>query len=536
MGKRAAIYARYSTDLQDGRSIDDQVALCSDHAAREGLTVTATFHDRAKTSASIFGRDGLATMMEQAKAGKFDVVLVEALDRLSRDQEDLAHIHKRLTFARVDILTVHEGRADSVSVGLRGLMGTMFLDALRQKTRRGLAGVIREGRHAGGLSYGYRPVPGQPGLRTIHEAEAEVIREIFTRYVAGESPRAIAGELNARGVLPPRGSRWAASSINGNPQRGYGILRNPMYDGRLIWNRVRMVRDPDTGRRVNRENPVSEWQEVQVEALRIVPADLFRAAEARQKDQAHAAFAGKMTRQPPRPFSGLIRCASCGGSMTVHDRKGEAIRIRCSTATESGSCDNSARYRLDRIEAAIFDRLRAQLAHPAYLQEFVRTYAAERRRLTESARRDVARLDRAVSETAARYGRLVDMMARGLIEGPEAEAQVMAAKQAAAEARAARAVADTPETVVTLHPRAADAYAQALDTLAKQLTGPTTEFDRQAVDALRQIVTEIVVYPKLETGEAVAEVRGNMEALLGLDLPLVGGPVVARGGLEPPTP
>ncbi len=85
-GRRAAIYARYSTELQDGRSIDDQVALCREHAARSGLTVVATYDDRAKTSASIFGRDGLARMMEQARARQFDVVIVEALDRLSRDQ------------------------------------------------------------------------------------------------------------------------------------------------------------------------------------------------------------------------------------------------------------------------------------------------------------------------------------------------------------------------------------------------------------------------------------------------------------------
>lgn len=74
-GRRAAIYARYSSELQDERSIDDQIALCRDHAARCGLTVIATFADRAKTSASIFGRDGLARLMEQARARAFDVIL-----------------------------------------------------------------------------------------------------------------------------------------------------------------------------------------------------------------------------------------------------------------------------------------------------------------------------------------------------------------------------------------------------------------------------------------------------------------------------
>lgn len=534
-GRRAAIYARYSTDLQDGRSIDDQVALCREFATRGGLTVVALFEDRAKTSASIFGRDGLANMMEQAKARAFDVILVEALDRLSRDQEDLAHIHKRMSFARIEIRTVHEGIADSVSVGLRGLMGTMFLDALKAKTRRGLAGVIREGRHAGGQTYGYRAIPGKPGLREIVEDEAAVIRRIFADYAKGKSPRAIAGELNAEGILPPRGARWSASTINGNHARGYGILRNPMYDGRLIWNRVTMVRDPDTGRRVNRDNPVSDHQEVAAEHLRIVPADLFQAVEARRIDQSKAAARGDMTKAPTRPFSGLIRCACCGGGMVIHDRAGDAIRIRCSTATQSGSCDNTARYRLDKIEAAILDRLRAQMERPEYLQEFVRTYAAERRRLAESSRRNRAQIERQAADAAARYGRLVEMMAKGLIDGPVAEDQIMRAKAAAASARAELELAAMDDKVVELHPHAASAYARAIGDLSKSLRGTDGTFDSNAITALRKIVTRIVIHPKADSGDVLVEVLGHMEDLLDLPAPLVGGSMVARGGLEPPT-
>lgn len=535
-GRRAAIYARYSSELQDERSIDDQIALCRDHAARCGLTVIATFADRAKTSASIFGRDGLAQMMEQAKARAFDVILVEALDRLSRDQEDLAHIHKRMSFARIEIQTVHDGVADAVSVGLRGLMGTMFLDALKAKTRRGLAGVIREGRHAGGLSYGYRTVPGQPGVREIVDHEAEVIRRIFRDYVAGNSPRAIACALNAEGVLPPRGAKWAANTINGHQQRGYGILRNPMYDGRLIWNRVTMVRDPDTGRRVNRDNPAEAHHEVAAEHLRIVPADLFTAAEARRIEQSKAATRKQATRAPARPFSGIISCPVCGGGMAIHDRVGEAIRIRCTTATESGSCSNKARYRLDKIEAAVFDRLRAQLARPEYLKEFVRAYAAERRRLSEDARRDRSRIERAAQDTAAKYQRLIDMMARGLIEGPEADEQVLAAKTAAQRAKGELALAGEADRVVELHPQAAAAYTRAIEDLAQAMQRHDGTFDQDAIAALRRVITGIVVHPKSAEGDVLVEVFGHMDRLLNLDEPIVGGTVVARGGFEPPTP
>lgn len=530
---RAALYARYSTELQDERSIDDQLAQARDFATRRGLTVTHEFADRAKTSASIFGRDGLAALMAAAKARAFDVLVVEALDRLSRDQEDLAHIFKRLKFAGISIVTVHEGTADAVSIGLRGLMGTMFLDALKQKTRRGLAGVVRDGRHPGGLTYGYTQRPGgKAGERDIVAAEAEVIRRIFAAYVAGHSPRAIAEALNADAILPPRGRRWNASTINGNPARGYGILHNPIYDGRLTWNRVTMVRDPDTGRRVNRDNPRADWQETAVEALRIVPPDLWAAAQARHGHQADTYAKRAMTRRPPRPFSGLIRCGCCGSGMSIHDRAGDAIRIRCSTANESRSCTNTVRFRLDRIEAAIFEQLRAQLDRPEYLAEFVRTYAAERRRLSAEMRRDKAAAERRAAEAAARYARLVDMMARGLIEGAEAEAQVIAAKSARAEAERQLDLARAEDSVIELHPHAAQAFTRAISTIAEALKAPGGRFDADALDALRRVIVQIVVHPQPATNDALIEVHGNIEDLLGIAAPIVGGEFVARGRSE----
>jgi len=90
--RRAAIYARFSTELQHERSIDDQVAVCRSYAERNELEVVGVFDDRARSGASIYGRDGLLSLLDSARDGAFDVIVIEALDRLSRDQEDLAGI------------------------------------------------------------------------------------------------------------------------------------------------------------------------------------------------------------------------------------------------------------------------------------------------------------------------------------------------------------------------------------------------------------------------------------------------------------
>jgi DNA invertase Pin-like site-specific DNA recombinase len=96
--KKAAVYARFSTDLQNERSIEDQITLCRDYASREGINIVEVYEDRARSGGSIMGRGGLLRLLDQARHRSFDVVVVEALDRLSRDMEDLAGIHKRLSF------------------------------------------------------------------------------------------------------------------------------------------------------------------------------------------------------------------------------------------------------------------------------------------------------------------------------------------------------------------------------------------------------------------------------------------------------
>jgi DNA invertase Pin-like site-specific DNA recombinase len=368
--KRAAIYARFSTDLQSERSIEDQVALCETFAAREGLEVVARFDDRARSGGSMIGRDGLMNLMEAARLRAFDVLVVEALDRLSRDMEDLAGLHKRLSFLGIEIRAVHEGQVNTMLVGLRGLIGQLYREDNAHKVRRGMAGVVRDGRAAGGLTYGYR-VAGERGRRVIVEEEAAIVRRIFEDYLAGRSPRDIAAALNREGVRPPRGASWNASTINGSKARGHGILRNPVYAGRLVWNRVRMVKDPETGKRVSRVNPASEWQTADAPQLAIVPRDLFDAVQRRKEERSH--MMPEEQRRPRRLLSGLLRCPACGGGMTVKGGKGgkdSRTRIQCSRHRESGVCASAKTFYLDVVERTAVDLLRRELTSPDVLTEY----------------------------------------------------------------------------------------------------------------------------------------------------------------------
>lgn len=199
-----------------------------------------------------------------------------------------------MAFAGVRIVTLSEGDVTHLHVGLKGTMNALFLKDFADKTRRGLRGRIKDGKSGGGLCFGYDVVrqldaAGEPirGGRTVNEVEAGVVRRIFTEYVGGKSSRTIAWELNKEGIRGPQGAAWGPSTIHGNPKRGVGILYNELYVGRLVWNRLRYLKEPDTGKRVSRLNPATEWVVQDIPGLRIVDNETWDKAKAHQQALAY---------------------------------------------------------------------------------------------------------------------------------------------------------------------------------------------------------------------------------------------------------
>ena len=103
--------------------------------------------------------------------------------------------------------------------------------------------------------------------------------------------------------------------INGNLKRHSGLLYNEAYIGFLIFNRIAMIKNPETGKRISRPNPPEKWQVVAAPHLRIVPDEVWDDVQARKK-----IYGGQRTyerRRPRHMFSGLVRCGACGGSYTI---------------------------------------------------------------------------------------------------------------------------------------------------------------------------------------------------------------------------
>jgi site-specific DNA recombinase len=376
---RAVIYARYSSDLQREASIEDQLRICRERASREGWTIVDTYTDIASSGSNSF-RKAYKLLHDQSRLRKFDIVLAESLDRLSRDQEDIAALYKEMCFNRIQIVTLADGVVNELHVGLKGTMNALFLKDLAAKTHRGMRGRVENGRSAGGICFGYRVRRefnhiGEAirGGRDIDPDQAKVINRIFELFAAGHSPKAIARKLNGENQSGPNGRDWRDTTIRGHCERGTGILRNELYIGRLVWNRQSYVRDPSTGRRLSRPNPKSEWIVEAVPELRLVSQDLWdrcaeRLGEIAESPTAQALKKSQfwLKRRPKGLLSGLVRCGTCGGAMVTIGKD----YLRCGNAHRNAGCSRTTSVRSSLLEGAVVDGLKEQLMQPELVEEF----------------------------------------------------------------------------------------------------------------------------------------------------------------------
>ena len=376
----AAIYARYSTDRQDARSIDDQVRRCRRFAEERDYRIAAEYSDAARSGATL-DRDGMRRLLAAARArpAPFEAVLVDDLSRLSRDLGGFWRtVFEDLAGAGVRVVDCTTGRASNergarLTFGVTALMNDVFLEVVRTETHRGLEGRALAGFHTGGRCYGYtstpEPNPADPehprAVVRVQPEEARRVREIFERYVAGEAASRIAASLNAAGVPAPydrgayekrAGKGWATNQVQ-------SLLRNERYVGRVVWNRREFFRDPVTRRRRARLRPESEWVVTEAPELAIVPRELWAAAQERHR----AARPGGQTngKRTVRLLAGFLRCGVCGSSMSIvaaNSKRGVTYaRYGCSAHHGKGAaaCPNNRVVSERRVDAMVLEGLEA---------------------------------------------------------------------------------------------------------------------------------------------------------------------------------
>ena len=524
MPLRVALYARYSSDNQRDASIQDQFSICRERANKEGWQVAATYQDARLSGATLILRPGIQTLVQDAGTGAFDMVLTEALDRISRDQADVATLYKHLKFLGVPIITLSEGEINELHVGLKGTMNALFLKDLAAKTHRGMKGRAEAGKAASGLSYGYRAVrslgpDGEPltGERAIDDTQASVVLRIFNEFASGKPVTAIARDLNADHIAGPNGEPWQHTTIRGHNERGTGIINNELYIGRQIWNRMRYLKDPTTGRRVSRMNPRSEWTIAEVPHLRIVPQQLWDKAKGRQEEISEksapqreglkASFGAGMVAhlKPRRLLSGLLLCGCCEGPVTMVG----ADRYGCAKRTTSGTCTNTVRIARDHLEERVLAALAERMLSPAVAEEAMRGFIEEVNRRNQEKRAEGAAWQAELGKVNKAIIGIHTAIEDGLYDTDmKVRLKELKAQKLDLQNRLATDV-NVPADVL---PSLALIYRAKVESLAAALNVPN-ERDK-AIDAIRGLVDKIVLTPAGEPGAVNATIHGDLADIL----------------------
>jgi site-specific DNA recombinase len=564
--KRCAIYARYSSDLQSPTSIDDQVQLCRAYADRQGWVIITTFHDAALSGFGVEQRPGYQQLVAAAGASPpgFDTILVEDLSRLTRDTGELLRLYHRLRLKSIDIVGVSDGIASGqqggkVQLTVKGLVNELYLDDLRDKTHRGLAGCATRGWSAGGRIFGYRTVPVEAARRAakhtaparfeIEPQEAEIVRRIFRDYAASQSMQAIAFALNRAGVHFP-----AQDTQRGPHRRGWAvsavrvILRNEKYAGVWVWNKRRFIKDPDTGRRRALPRPPEEWIRQEHAALRIIDAALWAAVRERLAfvEKTYGVGPG----QPPRggahvaysPYllSGVLRCGCCGARMvaqtTTRTKGTEVYRYgayRCGFAKTKGPavCAHGTAYRQERLEGALLAKFREAMTAPM-VNALARMVNLQLEAVFQGHGARTAELAAEMERLEGQASHLVQFLATGG-DSPAVRAELRTIETMLAGYRAEWATLEKVSALPPprVHPAWVTTKLERLDGLLRR------EPQRAKVEILKHLDGDLLIVPRPSTtGERRAEISGRAksDSLLS-NQEAVCLQVVAGAGFEPAT-
>lgn len=345
---RAVLYARYSPGPnQRDESIEGQLRECKEVAKRHGLMVIHEYIDKRMTGTND-DRPDFQRMLRDADRGLFDVVITWKNDRFARNRYDSAIYKQRLKRNGIKIIYAKEHIPD----GPEGIILESMLEGmaeyysanLSQNIRRGQRDNALEGKFIGGtIPLGYKL---DRDKRFILDPErAPIVREIFTRYNAGEAIVEICKDLNSRGFRTAKNGAFNRSSL-------HRILVNKKYIG------------------------IYEFEDIEArEAVpRIISDEEFAAAAARavrnKKSARHVETAVEKFMLTGKVFCGL--CGQpMGGSWGTGKNGTRHSYYQCNgRKTKKGSCMKKPE-RKNRLERLVVDSVINNILNNSEVVNFI---------------------------------------------------------------------------------------------------------------------------------------------------------------------
>ncbi len=363
---KIAAYCRVSTEKEAQiDSLEKQIEFFNEFTKKNGYELYKLYADEGISGKQIKHRKQFQQMMIDAKAKKFDKVVVKDVSRFARNTVDLLQSVRDLKSygVQVDFLNngeVMEGGSEFI-LTILGAMAQQESANMSKRVKFGKDITAKKGR-VPNLVFGYDKIPDERYTLKINEEEAKIVKEIFESYVyKGIGTTKIAWNLNDRGIRTKKTkSKWVQTSI-------VRMLKNPIYTGRVT-NKKSEVTDFITGTR--KDLPEEEWIVVERPEMRIISDELFNRAQELLEQRSKEFKLNNKREKTEYVFSTLIYCKHCGYSFRRIKRKykedgPEYIRWVCSGRNSMGvnHCPNTTVIDEEELLNAIKEYLKSIISN-----------------------------------------------------------------------------------------------------------------------------------------------------------------------------
>jgi site-specific DNA recombinase len=407
----AAIYTRFSSANQREESTTAQVRACTEYAIHKGLQIVRVYSDNAKSGTNS-DREQFQKMIDDSSKKTFRYLIIHKLDRFSRNSYDSAINKHRLKLNGVTILSVTENLDDSPESGmlekcLEG-MAEYFSKNLAREVMKGMKESAYQATHLGGippLGYDVDPVTKK---YVINEAEAVIVRAIFTKYAEGVGYNQLLEYLNGMGYRSKRGQAFGKNSLN-------SILKNEKYVGKFVFNK-KLEKDV-SGKRNPCIKPEDEWIVVPGGVPALIDEELYNKVQAKMENNKKKA--GQFKAREIYLLSGLIECADCGASMYGNTRmcgrnKSNYSSYRCSSRANHQGCKNKE-IRRDYIDNYVLDELYRRLFSDMSIRKLAAMLNDYNQKMLVGANAELSQVNGEFEDVKQQISKVVQLVAEGIL-------------------------------------------------------------------------------------------------------------------------
>lgn len=365
---RCAIYARVSTGLDSQKdSLESQVSFFENHIKEKGWELVDVYADEGITGTSTAQREELKRLMRDAERGRFDVVLIKALSRLSRDTSDCLNLVRTLNSCNVQLYSSREGEIkDELQLTVISAVNQRQSEDTSYNVSWGIAVKSRNGIFHGTPPFGYNKI--KPGKLVPNVTHTHTVQLIFDLYLnKGMGVQAIANYLNDElGILPSRKNtkKWYDSSIR-------LILMNRHYVGDLVQGRSKVdskdkIHLQKKGYKKRHKIDENDWIVIPNQHEPLITREQFKAVQEKMKQKAVRVFRGRGKKSL---FARVAFCADCGAGMNYKNDRHSYV---CSTYQKNGSKNCSSHIcKHDTLKQVVLANLKDLINNSLNMQSLV---------------------------------------------------------------------------------------------------------------------------------------------------------------------